>query len=641
MINLGTIGAVAVAIGGNTSGLKKALTEADASLAKTETRMQAVKQVSAALGLALVAAAGAIAAMVKRNIDLADQAGKTATRVGMTTSALTELRYAAELSRVKVETFDMAMQRFTRRSAEAAMGTGQAKDALKELGVNLLDGQGNLRASDELLEDVADAMQGLSSEADRVRLAFKLFDSEGVAMVPMLTGGAAGLREMRNEAQLFGNVVSKKTAVSAAEFNNNLTRLGASFKGQVMQITEAVLPTLQTLSDRWVDNAKKTNDAANAAWAVDKALRSFATVGTLISTIFTVIGKTIGGVAAAIVQLVSGRWTEAFTTAKNITIDWKTETQAAATAVLDTWEDTSAKMGSIKFPTPGGGGGGGKPTKRMSKEDIDREKELQKQSTEGWIAHAEAVFAAAEEEALAIAQINEEKWRKIDEGLEAIRTSYKTEAELQQEKYDQELEMLRLALENKALTQEEFDMMAEQAATRHQERLTEIENKGLTDREKFTRASMYNQAKTIAGELVSITSGVAQHNKKLFELNKMAGIATAVMKAYEGISRTLGAYPFPINVAMAAAHGLAAFAQVQAIRNTSFAGAGAGVAPSVAGTTAATPVSPVGGGAGGAGGGQTTVLNVQGGEYISRGQMREIVDHLNEGSRDGSRIIFS
>jgi hypothetical protein len=95
----------------------------------------------------------------------------------------------------------MALQRFTRRAAEAAQGTGEAKDALAQMGIALRDQSGNLRRSEDLLADVADAFARLEDPAERVRLAFKLFDSEGVALVNLLRGGSDALDEMRERAR--------------------------------------------------------------------------------------------------------------------------------------------------------------------------------------------------------------------------------------------------------------------------------------------------------------------------------------------------------------------------------------------------------------------------------------------------------
>src|ERR671918_1825208 len=87
-------------------------------------------------------------ALIDRSISAADAIGKTADKIGVGVEALQELRFAAKASGVEQQTLDMALQRFTRRAAEAAQGTGEAKDALAEIGIALRDQSGNLRRSE-------------------------------------------------------------------------------------------------------------------------------------------------------------------------------------------------------------------------------------------------------------------------------------------------------------------------------------------------------------------------------------------------------------------------------------------------------------------------------------------------------------
>jgi hypothetical protein len=47
--------------------------------------------------------------------------------------------------RVEQQTLDTALQGFTRCVAEAAQGTGEAKDTLAQLGITLRDQDGHLR----------------------------------------------------------------------------------------------------------------------------------------------------------------------------------------------------------------------------------------------------------------------------------------------------------------------------------------------------------------------------------------------------------------------------------------------------------------------------------------------------------------
>jgi hypothetical protein len=134
---------------------------------------------------------------VGRSISAADAIGETASKIGVGVEALQELRFAAKASGVEQQTLDMALQRFTRRAAEAAQGTGEAKDALAQMGIALRDQSGNLRRSEDLLGDVADAFARIEDPAERARLAFKLFDSEGVALVNLLSDGSSAPEQVQ------------------------------------------------------------------------------------------------------------------------------------------------------------------------------------------------------------------------------------------------------------------------------------------------------------------------------------------------------------------------------------------------------------------------------------------------------------
>jgi len=220
---------------------------------------------TAAVALTGVLAAGGVAGalfmMTKRAIESADAIGKTADKLGISTDALQEYRFAAEQAGVSQETFDMAMQRFTRRAAEAAQGTGEAKDALKQMGIELLDQNGNMRASEDLLLEVADAFKNTTDSSERLRLAFKLFDSEGVALVNMLMDGSDALEEMREEARRLGIVIDETLIRDAEEAQDKLDAVNKVISAQ---LTKAFLSLAPLVSDAAMEFAEFAQDVGVA-----------------------------------------------------------------------------------------------------------------------------------------------------------------------------------------------------------------------------------------------------------------------------------------------------------------------------------------------------------------------------------------
>jgi len=198
---------------------------------------------------ALVGTVGAagFGALIKSSINAGDELAKTADKLGVTTTALAGLRHAAELTGVSTGTMDMAMQRFTRRAAEAAQGTGEAKGALRELGINAEDLV--KLPLDQQMSVVADSMAGVEKQSDKVRLAMKLFDSEGVALVNTLGGGSEALEKMTSEAEQLGVTLSRTDTAQMEAANDALTRLKAVFTGLTNQLSLAFAPIITFVAD--------------------------------------------------------------------------------------------------------------------------------------------------------------------------------------------------------------------------------------------------------------------------------------------------------------------------------------------------------------------------------------------------------
>ncbi len=252
---------------------------------------------------ALVAAVGAggIGLLISNSLKATDALAKTAGKIGTTTEALSALQYAGKLTGVEVNTMNMALQRFTRRASEAAVGTGEAKGAIRELGI---DARQLVRLPlDERMLVLADAFENVQSEADRLRLAFKLFDSEGAALVNTLGQGRAGLADMLGEARRLGVVMSSGAAEGVEDANDALTRLQSLFGGVIKQVTAALAPAIGALADLMTQKVASSFDetsggvqefakalAIEAVNAVIKAVKGFQTLTNgLIATVNEII----------------------------------------------------------------------------------------------------------------------------------------------------------------------------------------------------------------------------------------------------------------------------------------------------------------------------------------------------------------
>lgn len=252
------IGALRVNLGLDSAEFRDGMKQAQSSADKFA---KALKAGLAAAATAATAALGAISIGIRNTINSADRLGDVADMLGVNVEALQELRYAADRSGMSMQNFDIALRRFIRRASEAARGTGAAKDAFKELGISLRDSNGRLKPSQQLLGEVADAMRKVQDPAAKLRLAFKMFDTDGAAMVNVLAGGSEGLRQFADEARKLGIVLDESTVRKAQQVKDNFDLVGYAMQGLVTGITAALAPALVAASEAMVKLSQAFVDA--------------------------------------------------------------------------------------------------------------------------------------------------------------------------------------------------------------------------------------------------------------------------------------------------------------------------------------------------------------------------------------------
>lgn len=203
---------------------------------------------------AVLPAAGlaGLAAMTKQALENQAALHEMSQRLGVSTEGLSRLQYAAEQSGVGVSTLNMGLQRMTRRVSEAAAGTGEAKKALAELGISAQK-LTKLRP-EEQFKVLADSIMGVEDPADRVRLAMKLFDSEGVSLIQTMQGGSKAIEAMGAEADRLGVTVGTKAAESAKRATDAFGRLSASFTGVANTIGSQFAPEIEGAAN-WMSDA--------------------------------------------------------------------------------------------------------------------------------------------------------------------------------------------------------------------------------------------------------------------------------------------------------------------------------------------------------------------------------------------------
>lgn len=292
-----SIGNLAVTLSADSRKLKRGLDQGQRHVRGfSKSAGGTLQKMGAGLAIGVGVAAGAIAvnsmrkafAAVRqefsRQLDEIDKSAKFAERIGVGFNALEGLGLAAGTSGVKIEALQMGLQRMTRRVAEAAQGTGEAKGALAELRLNA---QRLAQLSPEKqFAAIADRMAEVGSQSQRVRLAFKLFDSEGVALLNTLKGGSKALEAAQQRAHDLGLTLTSAQTRSVEMLNDSWLELKTAFSGIARQLAVQFAPALTALARRFtnlVAESKGFRQAIGdlASFAISGIARSLNAIGVL------------------------------------------------------------------------------------------------------------------------------------------------------------------------------------------------------------------------------------------------------------------------------------------------------------------------------------------------------------------------
>ncbi len=219
---------------------------------RTKAKFALVQKGLKGLAVAATGAAVAFVALTKAGLANIDSLKKTADKLGVTTEALAGMRFAAkETANMAQTTFDMALQRMTRRLSEAAQGTGEAVKAINELG---LSAQHLASISpDQAMLEIADAMQKVEKQGDRVRLSFKFFDSEGVALAATMKDGSAAFLEGAANAKKYGLAIDDVMAARVEKAQDALGHMGSAVKGVGNAFAVAMAPMITIAASALAD----------------------------------------------------------------------------------------------------------------------------------------------------------------------------------------------------------------------------------------------------------------------------------------------------------------------------------------------------------------------------------------------------
>ena len=253
-----------------TSAVDKATSDLSKFQSNAERMGKNLQGVFGALGVGV--SLGALAANIKSVVNNADEMGKLAQKTGTAVDALSKLDYAAKLANVSREQLATGLEKLSKNLLAAQTGSTEAAQAFQLIGLD----PKQFSSADEALKAVAEKFANMPDGVNKTAAAIKLFGKSGAELVPLLNAGASGLKEMADEAEKLGIVISSKMAADSERFNDNMTRLSETSRGLWIQLVgnSGLLDALNEIAQSMVDTAKKSGVLAAAFVGLGEAFKA-------------------------------------------------------------------------------------------------------------------------------------------------------------------------------------------------------------------------------------------------------------------------------------------------------------------------------------------------------------------------------
>lgn len=238
-------------------------------------------------------------ALIGDTVALADDLMVQSSVTGLSTDALQEYAYMAELVDTDVSTITGSLTKLTRNMDSATKGTGAAYEAFQKLGVDIYNTDGTLRDANDVFDEAIGKLGEVENQTERDALAMDLFGKSGQELNPIIDAGSDALEEFRQQAHETGYVLSGETLESLGNIDDSIQLLKNTMDTAKNQVATALMPIVAKITEAFVKWASSVD------WVK---------VGETIGTVLEKIGKAIG----VLIDIISKIVTAAKTAVDNI-----------------------------------------------------------------------------------------------------------------------------------------------------------------------------------------------------------------------------------------------------------------------------------------------------------------------------------
>ena len=246
-------------IGGDSSGLQRAMGNAQKSIGKTSDRFAKLRTAGLlafkGLTVAATAAAGTLTALTVSGLRLVDNQAKLARSIGASIDGLKGLQIAAGDAGIEAGALGTAMQMMNARLAEAARGGNASAKAIERMGLDANELVG--MDVDERIATMADQMLEMGFSAAQAQDELNQLGIRNRQLALLMIQGGDAIRAARQEVDDYGLSISSIEAGQVEAANDAFSRLGRLMEAIRIELAVQMAPIIKEVSDRFNTMARE------------------------------------------------------------------------------------------------------------------------------------------------------------------------------------------------------------------------------------------------------------------------------------------------------------------------------------------------------------------------------------------------
>ena len=221
--------------------------------------------------------------VAKAGAAYADDILTMSTVTGLSTDALQEYQYMADLVDVSVETITGSITKLTRNMLQAKDGTGEQAEAFAALGIQITKADGSLRDAQEVWDEVITALGQMSNETERDAYAMVLMGKSAQDLNPLIEAGADKINALRQEAHEAGAVLDEDMLETLGAMQDAFDRLSQQTDAFERILAGTLAPTITDIVNAIVGAVQQMGNfiqrVQEAKQAIDELAERNAAVG--------------------------------------------------------------------------------------------------------------------------------------------------------------------------------------------------------------------------------------------------------------------------------------------------------------------------------------------------------------------------